>query len=241
MSCSDGSGCVACRCTQHALVYVPRAAGSVAAESASAALLRSHEGSLSTLRRMQWPKVHQELSTRPAPANPMVAHGAAAVTVGKPRDWPSYGWDNEYGRRALQVPPFAASRFQVTNGEFAEFVRAGGYRDESLWSSDGWRWCAPSFIPCLLLAAARLPCVCPPPRAAPLRCCVAHVACCMLHVACCNSHNPVQVFTRFQRRGASAQQRSRVLCGGAVVLRIWTCACMRLMQLDTASDESTLS
>lgn len=91
---------------------------------------------------VQWPRVHAELSTRAAPENPLVAHGAAAVTVGKPLDWPTFGWDNEYGRRPLQVPPFAASRFQVTNGEFAEFVKAGGYRDESLWSSDGWRWCA---------------------------------------------------------------------------------------------------
>eukprot|EP00892_Ulva_mutabilis_P004418 jgi/Ulvmu1/2348/UM013_0196.1 len=87
-----------------------------------------------------WPKAHEELSTRLAPENPLMEHAAATVTVGKPRDWPSYGWDNEYGRRALAVPPFAASRFQVTNGEFIEFVRDGGYRDETLWSSDGWRW-----------------------------------------------------------------------------------------------------
>lgn len=109
------------------------------------------------MRCLQWPKVHEELSTRPAPANPMVEHGAASVTVGKPRDWPTYGWDNEYGRRPLQVPPFTASRFQVTNGEFAEFVKSGGYRDESLWSSDGWRWCASDFNLSLLLSAALLP------------------------------------------------------------------------------------
>lgn len=91
---------------------------------------------------MQWPEVHEELSTRVAPENPLVEHAATSATIGKPLDWPTFGWDNEYGRRTVQVPAFEASRFQVTNGEYLEFVKAGGYRDEALWSPEGWKWCA---------------------------------------------------------------------------------------------------
>lgn len=45
----------------------------------------------------------------------------------------SFGWDNEYGSRQIHVPAFKVSKFKVTNGEFLEFVKAGGYRDEKLW------------------------------------------------------------------------------------------------------------
>jgi hypothetical protein len=28
------------------------------------------------------------------------------VALGKPTDYPSFGWDNEYGRRVVDVKPF---------------------------------------------------------------------------------------------------------------------------------------
>lgn len=39
------------------------------------------------------------------------------------------------------VPGFAVARTPVTETEFAAFVEAGGYRNEELWSADGWAWC----------------------------------------------------------------------------------------------------
>jgi formylglycine-generating enzyme required for sulfatase activity len=38
------------------------------------------------------------------------------------------------------VPAFRASKFKVTNGEFAAFVRAGGYGQRKWWSEEGWGW-----------------------------------------------------------------------------------------------------
>ncbi len=38
------------------------------------------------------------------------------------------------------MEPFAIGRAPVTNGEFLEFVRAGGYERSSWWSADGWAW-----------------------------------------------------------------------------------------------------
>ena len=62
------------------------------------------------------------------------------VQLGKPRKFPSYSWDNEYGTRIVSTPSFHASKYMVTNGEFLEFVRDGGYREQKYWSEDGWGW-----------------------------------------------------------------------------------------------------
>ena len=61
-----------------------------------------------------------------APANALQAVQASTVVLGKPRDFPSFGWDNEYGKRVVEVPAFAASRFLVTNAEFLPFVMVSG-------------------------------------------------------------------------------------------------------------------
>ena len=59
------------------------------------------------------------------------------VALGKPRDWPTYGWDNEYGKATRAVGAFSASQYAVTNGQFFEFVTDGGYRTERFWTADG--------------------------------------------------------------------------------------------------------
>lgn len=72
--------------------------------------------------------------------NPLVKVAAGHVALGKPRTWPSFGWDNEYGDREVDVPAFEASRHLVTNAELLDFVQAGGYREARYWSQDGWGW-----------------------------------------------------------------------------------------------------
>lgn len=62
------------------------------------------------------------------------------VTLGKPRSFPTFGWDNEYGRLEVDVAPFQVSPDLVTNGEFLEFVREGGYARRELWTDEGWEW-----------------------------------------------------------------------------------------------------
>jgi ergothioneine biosynthesis protein EgtB len=59
-----------------------------------------------------------------------VGHGGAA-----------FAFDNETPRhRALLGPHWLASRL-VTNGEYREFVEAGGYREARHWLADGWHAC----------------------------------------------------------------------------------------------------
>lgn len=111
-----------------------------------------HELPLSLVHRPQaWPRLHP--SARPSgaagfppregidyPAGAPIRVEATSVRIGKPRDWPSYGWDNEYGERRAAVQPFAAGRTLVSNGEFHAFVRDGGYRERRYWSDVGWEW-----------------------------------------------------------------------------------------------------
>jgi Sulfatase-modifying factor enzyme 1 len=99
-----------------------------------------------------WPPLHPsayETANSPAsnplkgvdyPENTMIAVNRDTVDLGKPADFPSFGWDNEYGERNLEVPPFSASEHMVTNGEFYQFVKEGGNRTKHYWSDDGWAW-----------------------------------------------------------------------------------------------------
>src|SRR6185437_570553 len=62
------------------------------------------------------------------------AGGIAGIGYGGPE----FCFDNELPRHRVLVAPFRLANRPVTNGEYLEFVRAGGYEDAGLWLSDGW-------------------------------------------------------------------------------------------------------
>ncbi|HTV85859.1 MAG TPA: ergothioneine biosynthesis protein EgtB [Dyella sp.] len=49
-----------------------------------------------------------------------------------------FAYDNETPRHRVWLTPHALANRLVTNNEYLAFVRDGGYRDASLWLSDGW-------------------------------------------------------------------------------------------------------
>jgi ergothioneine biosynthesis protein EgtB len=49
-----------------------------------------------------------------------------------------FAFDNELPRHRQYLAPFALASRLVTNGEYLEFVEAGGYREPGLWLSEGW-------------------------------------------------------------------------------------------------------
>ncbi len=49
-------------------------------------------------------------------------------------------FDNEKWAHPVQVKAFAIARAAVTQGEFQEFVEAGGYQRREFWSEPGWSW-----------------------------------------------------------------------------------------------------
>ncbi len=75
-----------------------------------------------------------------APENSLLPVPGKRVKIGKSRDDDFYGWDNEYGNHEADIPDFRASKYLVTNGEFMEFVKDGGYSDDRWWSEEGLAW-----------------------------------------------------------------------------------------------------
>jgi ergothioneine biosynthesis protein EgtB len=66
-------------------------------------------------------------------------------------DGDGFCFDNELPRHRSYLAPFALSSRLVTNGEFLDFIEAGGYRDARLWLAEGWdlvttqRWTHPLY------------------------------------------------------------------------------------------------
>jgi ergothioneine biosynthesis protein EgtB len=63
-----------------------------------------------------------------------------SVTLGAPKQNPSFVWDNERPERRVEVAPFLVDELPVQNGDYLEFVLDGGYRARSLWDADSWAW-----------------------------------------------------------------------------------------------------
>jgi iron(II)-dependent oxidoreductase len=78
------------------------------------------------------------LPSRPAEPG-MVAVPAGRVTLGRSRS-EAFGWDNEFNAHEVDVAAFAIDRYKVSNGDYLEFIQAGGYEDKSLWTEDAWQW-----------------------------------------------------------------------------------------------------
>jgi gamma-glutamyl hercynylcysteine S-oxide synthase len=70
----------------------------------------------------------------------MIEIPEGSATLGSVRSSGSFGWDNEFESQVVDTPAFAIDRHKISNGQFLEFVRAGGYRERAVWSEAGWNW-----------------------------------------------------------------------------------------------------
>ncbi len=75
-----------------------------------------------------------------APANTLLPVAGGQVVLGKSKDHPLYGWDNEFGCHTFDVWDFSASRYLVSNQEFLGFVEDGGYTTPTYWTDEGRNW-----------------------------------------------------------------------------------------------------
>ena len=78
--------------------------------------------------------------TGEAPGNELLPVAGGRVVLGKSKDHPLYGWDNEFGRQETDVWDFSASRYLVSNQEYLSFVEDRGYEQEEHWTPEGWKW-----------------------------------------------------------------------------------------------------
>jgi ergothioneine biosynthesis protein EgtB len=82
--------------------------------------------------------------TPPAPkANVDADHirvPAGIATLGTDPHESAFAWDNELPLHRVHVKAFGIDAYKVTNGQFLEFVRAGGYHAPQWWRSEDWTW-----------------------------------------------------------------------------------------------------
>jgi len=66
------------------------------------------------------------------------AYAGGLLPIGKQGD--GFVFDNERPEHLQFLAPYALADRLVTNGEYLEFIRDGGYQRPELWLSDGFRW-----------------------------------------------------------------------------------------------------
>jgi ergothioneine biosynthesis protein EgtB len=96
-----------------------------------------------SLDRKIAPRGYRSVSSdpqRPPIAARMIDIPAGFATLGVPRGSDVFGWDNEFEEHSVAVPAFAIDAHKVTNGEFLQFVREGGYDDRQFWRDEDWAW-----------------------------------------------------------------------------------------------------
>jgi ergothioneine biosynthesis protein EgtB len=81
----------------------------------------------------------------PPPVSPvfprMVKIPAGTATLGMARRGShTFGWDNEFEAQEVYVPAFEIDVYDVSNRQYLEFIRAGGYDNRKLWTDSGWQW-----------------------------------------------------------------------------------------------------
>jgi ergothioneine biosynthesis protein EgtB len=88
---------------------------------------------------------YSECAAPPAPAvadQAWIGFAGGLVDIGFDgngnNDGEGFCFDNELPRHRHYLAPFALAERLVTNGEYLGFIEAGGYRDPSLWLSEGW-------------------------------------------------------------------------------------------------------
>ena len=52
-----------------------------------------------------------------------------------------FAFDNERPRHPVFLRPYELSSHLVTEGDYLEFIEAGGYENPIYWLSEGWAWC----------------------------------------------------------------------------------------------------
>jgi ergothioneine biosynthesis protein EgtB len=92
---------------------------------------------------------NQSGSTTPATALRFIDFDEETLLIG--HDGVGFSYDNEGPRHRALVGPFSLSNRLTTNGEYLEFMEAGGYSRSELWLSLGWtavneqHWRAPLY------------------------------------------------------------------------------------------------
>jgi formylglycine-generating enzyme required for sulfatase activity len=70
-------------------------------------------------------------------ANPMIEIGPGIATLGQKQG--EFGWDNEFAEHRVNVPGFRVNKYNITNGQYLDFVREGAAAPH-FWKRNGDQW-----------------------------------------------------------------------------------------------------
>lgn len=68
------------------------------------------------------------------------AGGLHEIGAPAPGEGAGFAFDNETPRHRVHLIDYRLATRLVTNGEYLEFIRDGGYREAAHWLADGWSW-----------------------------------------------------------------------------------------------------
>lgn len=86
------------------------------------------------------PALSSDARDSAAPPRATVRIPAGEATLGADPARLRFGWDNEFPLQRVAVPAFEIDVHDVTNGDYLEFVEAGGYALPEFWDAAGWTW-----------------------------------------------------------------------------------------------------
>jgi len=92
------------------------------------------------LHQKRAPADYAIVNERTTTSNAPLPVPAGTAVLGARRAEIPFGWDNEFEALSVDVEAFTIDQHSVTNGEFLEFIAAGGYSRGELWASDDWKW-----------------------------------------------------------------------------------------------------
>lgn len=74
------------------------------------------------------------------PAAEWLSVEEGTYSIGRATNDVGFSFDNEFGRHKVYLQSYAVQSRLVTNGEFLEFIEAGGYEHFKFWLMEGWEW-----------------------------------------------------------------------------------------------------
>jgi gamma-glutamyl hercynylcysteine S-oxide synthase len=102
------------------------------------------ETMLATLQLMAEPGYRPVAPPPPRPDAAALGVPAEVQVPGGPfltgTDEEAWAYDNERPAHVVDIAPFWIDSFPVTNGQYQEFIEAGGYSSSRWWTPDGWDW-----------------------------------------------------------------------------------------------------
>ncbi len=81
-----------------------------------------------------------KIESAPPTGERLIAIPAGSATLGQNRERGRIRLGQRFEALRVDVPEFRVATFQVTNAQFREFVKAGGYEQSSSWAPEDWDW-----------------------------------------------------------------------------------------------------